>query len=95
MRSPVAFDSPVNMPLHIKRYTDYKYLGLQVRLNGTLDKAIRRTKYAAKEICCNVKQYLEQRTSQESKMRVYYTIVKIIVIYISEVWPIENRVEKC
>jgi len=88
-------DLQLNNGLVIKRCTEYKYLGMKLSHNGTLDEAIKdRNTQGRKAISLLNGVLWDRNINRENKTRIYKTIVKSIITYSSEVWPLKDRTTK-
>lgn len=79
----------------IKQCKAYKYLGLRISEDGVLDESIRERNTLGRRAISMLNGVLwDKNISKENKKRIYNTIVKSIVTYSSEVWPIKAKTEK-
>ncbi|XP_044766437.1 uncharacterized protein LOC123322558 [Coccinella septempunctata] len=79
----------------IKHCNAYKYLGLRISKDGSLDGAIReRNTLGRRAISMLNSVLLDKNISKENKTRIYNTIVKSVITYSSEVWSIKANTEK-
>lgn len=80
---------------HIKQCEKYKYLGITLTNNGSLDDAIRERNTQGRKAITLLNGILwDKNISRENKIRIYNTIVKAIITYSSEVWPMKERTSK-
>lgn len=76
----------------LKSCSKYKYLGLSMTNDGTLDEAIKeRNVHGRKAIRMLNTVLWDQNISKENKHRIYNAIVKSIVTYGSEVWQLKEK----
>lgn len=79
----------------IKQCDVYKYLGVKITKNGALDEAIHERNLQGRKAIAMLNSILWDRgISKENKHRIYNTIVKSIITYGSEVWPLKERTLK-
>lgn len=70
----------------------YKYLGVFLTQDGRLDQAIKKRNMLGRRAIAMLNGVLwDQRISKENKRRIYNAIVKSIVTYGCEVWPMKQR----
>lgn len=91
--------TPQNIALEdggeIKHCEEYKYLGLKITRNGTLDTAIKdRNTQGRKAIAMMNGILWDQTISKTNKQLIYNIILKSIMTYSSEVWQIKQSTEK-
>ncbi|XP_043498441.1 uncharacterized protein LOC122525861 [Polistes fuscatus] len=78
----------------INHCQEYKYLGLKITQDGTLDKNIQeRCTQGRKAIALLNTILWDQSISKENKHNIYNSIVKSIITYSSEVWPLKEKSE--
>lgn len=76
----------------LKSCSKYKYLGLNITNDGTLDEAIKERNVQGRKAIRMLNTILwDQKISKENKHRIYNTIVKSIVTYGSEVWQLKEK----
>lgn len=79
----------------IKQCKEYKYLGIKISQNGTLDEAIRERNMQGRKAIGMLNSILwDKNISKENKKRIYNTVVKSIITYSAEVWPIKEKTAK-
>lgn len=79
----------------IKSCKEYKYLGLHITQDGTLDEAIRRRNIQGRKSIGLLNSILWDRSiSKTNKHRIYNSIVKSITTYGSEVWQLKERTKR-
>ncbi|CAG9840007.1 unnamed protein product, partial [Diabrotica balteata] len=75
----------------IKHCCDYKYLGITISQDETLEKAIREINTSGRKAIIMLNNILwDQSISKRNKNRIYETIVKSITLY-CKVWPLKER----
>ncbi|XP_044760889.1 uncharacterized protein LOC123318344 [Coccinella septempunctata] len=91
--------TPQNITLEdgtqISHCTEYRYLGMKLTHDGTLDAAIKDRNVQGRKAISMMNGILwDQSISKSNKHRIYNTILKSIVTYGSEVWQMKQRSEK-
>ena len=78
-----------------KSYEHYKYLGVRISQDGKLDQAIIDRNLQGRRAIAMLSSILwDQSISKEKKRLIYNTIIKSILTYGSEVWPMKDRTQK-
>lgn len=78
----------------INHCQEYKYLGMKLTHDGTLDTAIKDRNIQGRRAISMMNGILwDQSISKTNKQRIYNTILKSILTYGSEVWQIKQRSE--
>jgi len=79
----------------IKNCKDYKYLGMKITNDGTLDQTIKERNIQGRQAISMMNGILwDQQISKQNKHRIYNSIIKTIVTYSSEVWQIKEKSER-
>lgn len=79
----------------IKSCEHYKYLGVRVSQDGKMDQAIKDRNLQGRKAIAMLNRILwDQSISKEKKRMIYNTIIKSILTYGSEVWPMKERTKK-
>lgn len=79
----------------IKNCQKYKYLGVEISQEGTLDSAIRERNAAGRRAIGMLNSIIWDRNiRKENKVKIYNSIVKSTITYSAEVWPLKDRTEK-
>lgn len=74
--------------------SEYKYFGLKLTGDGTLDEAIKERNVKGRKSISIMNSILwDQNISKDNKQRIHNSIVKNIIIYGSEVWQMKDRTE--
>lgn len=78
-------DLTLNTGQFIKRCEEYKYLGINITRDGTIDKTIKERCTQGRKVISLLNNVLwDQGISKDNKKRIYKTIIKSIVTYSSE-----------
>ncbi|XP_030752234.1 uncharacterized protein LOC115879478 [Sitophilus oryzae] len=79
----------------IRHCNSYKYLGMKISKDGTLDEAILERNMQGKKAVSILNGILwDKNITIENKKRIYNSIVKSIITYTSEVWPLKQKAER-
>lgn len=85
-------DLVLNNGQKIKQCSEYKYLGMKLSQNGSLDQAIKERNIQGRKAISLLNGVLwDKSVNKTNKTRIYNTIVKSIIVYSSEVWPLKVR----
>lgn len=88
-------DLVLNNGQKIKQCSEYKYLGMTLSQDGSLDQAIKERNILGRRAISLLNGILwDKNINKKNKTRIYDTIVKSIIVYSSEVWPLKVRTEK-
>jgi len=74
----------------------FKYLGSTVNQNNTIQEEIKERLIAGnKAFCANQKMFQNKLLSKKSKLKLYWTLIRLIVTYACETWVSkENIIQK-
>ncbi|XP_030751044.1 uncharacterized protein LOC115878641 [Sitophilus oryzae] len=76
----------------IKHCQKYKYLGMHITNDGSLDEEIKYRNNQGRQAIRQLNSILwDKAVSKENKHNIYNSIVKSIISYGSEVWPLKER----
>ncbi|XP_030762003.1 uncharacterized protein LOC115886839 [Sitophilus oryzae] len=79
----------------IKQCQKYKYLDMHITNDGSLDEEIKCRNNQRRQAIRQLNSILwDQAVSTENKHKIYNSIVKTIISYVSEVWPLKKRILK-
>lgn len=79
----------------IKQTKKYKYLGAQITNDGTLDETIKDRNIQGRRSIAMLNGVLwDKGITTKNKQRIYETVVKSIITYSSEVWPLKDKAER-
>lgn len=79
----------------IKQCKKYKYLGMHITNDGSLDEEIKHRNNQGRQAIRQLNSILwDKAVSKQNKHRIYNSIVKSIISYGSEVWPLKEKTRK-
>jgi hypothetical protein len=81
--------------MHLEQVKSFKYLGSIVNANNSIEEEIEeRTVLGNKVYYANEALFISKLLSKNSKLKMYWTLVRLVVTYACETWVLKETIKQ-